>query len=335
MIYTRWLENAGYIVLAAEDGISALELALEHCPDLVILDCIMPGLNGFEVLASIRQAPELVDTMIIMVTSITDPNAKMRGLHGGADEYLTKPLERLEFLARVQSLMRIKQLNNQLALTNSLLHTILRRYLAPDLISIILNSPMEDALSIGGKLCTVSVIFADICRFTSFSETRSPAEVANALNRIFDVLVPIIFKNRGTFDKYLGDAVMAFYGAPNPYPDDALRAVTTAVEMQEAFAKLVKTDSDLAELGLGIGVVTGEALVGNLGSQQVIDYTVIGDTPNTCKRVQEHASAGQILICPQTLQQVQNHVEVKALPQLQLKHRVKPLKVFLVTKLHA
>jgi adenylate cyclase len=152
--------------------------------------------------------------------------------------------------------------------------------------------------------------------------------VVSVINTIFKRLVPVIFAQRGTFDKYLGDAVMAFYGAPIPYPDDALRAVRTAVQMQRAFQALRQEQPELGPLGLGIGIFTGDSVVGNLGSEQVMDYTVIGDVPNSAKRLQENAAPGQILICPTTRAAVQDHVRVNALEPLALRGKKAPVPVF-------
>lgn len=332
MLVRHRLEEAGYLVEEAVDGHEALDVILDARPDLVLLDCVLPGLDGFEILQRLRGDAELRRIPVLMITTLHDPGAKLKALEVGADDFLVKPVEEAELMARVRSLLRLKSLNDELEVRNDLLRRILTRYLAEDLVQRILDDPTEKSLQIGGRLCRVSVLFADIRGFTAFSETRRPEVVAEALNTIFDALVPPIFENRGTFDKYLGDAVLAFYGAPNTYPDDALRAVRTAMQMQDSFNRLLRSRADLKPLGLGIAIVTGDAVVGNLGSQMVMDYTVIGDTSNVCKRVQEHSRGGQVLICPATCRLVDRHVDVRALEPLRLKNRIEPMQVYEVVR---
>ena len=147
-------------------------------------------------------------------------------------------------------------------------------------------------------------------------------------NQIFARVVKIIFAHDGTFDKYIGDAIMAFYGAPLSYEDDALRAVKTALKMQEAMRKLQEEEDALKELGMGIGIYTGYAVVGNLGSEQVMNYTVIGDTPNMASRFQGHAKAGQVLIDAVTYEAVIESIEVKEMEPILLKGKKAPIAAY-------
>jgi adenylate cyclase len=234
----------------------------------------------------------------------------------------------------VRSLLRIKQLHDELEQKNALLRRAFTRYVAEEVANEILANPDQN-LRLGGQSARVSVLFADIRGFTSFTEERDAAEVLERLNAIFSKLVPTIFEHRGTFDKYLGDAVMAFYGAPVPYEDDTLRAVQTAVAMQKVFRTVPAEYPDLEVLGLGVGIFTGDAVVGNLGTGQVMDYTVIGDTPNAAKRLQENAAGGQILICPTTYEAVRDYVDVNPIEPLLLKGKKTPMPAYEVLALRA
>jgi len=191
-------------------------------------------------------------------------------------------------------------------------------YVSRDIAHEILSDP-EHNLQLGGRNFFVSVLFADIRGFTAFSERYPAAEVTTALNYIYNHLVPILFENRGTLDKYLGDAIMAFYGAPIPSADNVMQAIKTAQEMQRKFLEVTKDQTLLCGLGLGIGVCSGDAIVGNIGSTQFMDYTVIGNTPNTAKRLQEHAQAGQILVDEQTYLAIKDQVAVHGIAPLALK----------------
>jgi adenylate cyclase len=181
---------------------------------------------------------------------------------------------------------------------------VLDGYVSEDVVAVLLTDP-ERYLKLGGEARLVTVLFADIRGFTRFTEEHTAPLVVETLNRIFRVLSHVVFAHRGTFDKYLGDGLMAFYGAPIAGDDDARRAVDTAIEMQRRFQDLtVEAGAAMQGLGLGIGMHTGEAIVGNIGSERVMDYTVVGDTVNVAKRLQEAALAGQTLVSEATCKMV-------------------------------
>ncbi len=174
------------------------------------------------------------------------------------------------------------------------------------------------------------MLFADIRGFTRFTEEHTAPQVVETLNRIFRALSHMVFLHRGTFDKYLGDGLMAFYGAPIAGEDDARRAVETAIEMQRRFRELVEeSGAAMQDLGLGIGIHSGEAIVGNIGSDRVMDYTVIGDTVNIAKRLQEVAQSGQTLISQATLLQVPG-VAARKLEPLDLPGRQEPVLAYVI-----
>ena len=327
LMLRRILEREAYQVAEAPDGDEGLAACQRVHPDLILLDGMMPRMTGFEAVKRLREDEATRAIPVLMLTALPDMNDKVRGLDLGADDFLRKPINRVELLARVRSLLRIRYLHNELEQRNALLRNVLNRYVAEDVATDILTNPVEK-LRLGGQTSRVSVLFADIRGFTSFTEDHPAPVVVGLINLVFKRLVPVIFAHKGTFDKYLGDAVMAFYGAPVSYPDDTLRAVQTAVDMQQVFAALKQEQPELASLGLGIGIFTGDAVVGNLGSEQVMDYTVIGDVPNSAKRLQENAGPGQILICPTTCAVVQDRMKVRPLEPLVLKGKKTPLQVF-------
>ncbi len=312
------LKPTNYEVLSAYNGPEALAMVTEHSPDLVILDVLMPGMDGFQVTRELRAKPETRAIPILMLTALQELEDKVKGLEAGADDFLTKPFNAVELLARTRSLLRIKQLHNELEIKNALLEWVLTHYISKEIAKEILSAP-EQNLQLGGRSCQVSVLFADIRGFTHFAEQHKAADVTKMLNYIFNSLVPTIFDYHGTLDKYLGDAIMAFYGAPIPSLESSTQAVKTACAMREKFVEVIAKDSSLSELGLGVGICTGEAVVGNIGAEQLMDYTVIGNTPNTAKRLQEHARHGQILIDGHTYNEVQHVVEARAIEPLNLK----------------
>jgi len=325
------LKPQGYEVIPAYSGPQALELVREQPPDLIILDIVMPDMDGYEVTRILRARPEYQMMPILMLTALREVEDKNRGLEAGADDFLTKPFSLVELLVRVRSLLRIKRLHDELEIKNKLLERVLMRYISEEVAREILTDPDQN-LQLGGQARHVSVLFADIRGFTRFSELREPSQVTQVLNQLFNRLVPVVFDYNGTLDKYLGDAVMAFYGAPVSSPDNPMQAVRTAWKMQQQFNQFYEETPLISDLGLGVGIYSGEAVVGNVGSERVMNYTVIGNTPNMAKRLQEKALPGQILIGEDTYQVVKCEVEARKTEPLNLKGLTEPICAYEVTK---
>jgi adenylate cyclase len=245
----------------------------------------------------------------------------------GADDFVSKPYNSIILLTRVRSLLRIKKLHDEVEARNRLLRRVLDRYVAEDVTDIILTDP-ERHLKLGGEVRRVTVLFVDIRGFTAFTERHPAPHVVETLNHIFRAMTQVIFTFRGTFDKYLGDGLMAFYGAPVAEKDDAQRAVQAAIEMQRLFRGLMEdTALDLGGLGLSIGLHSGEAIIGNIGSERVMDYTVIGDTVNVAKRLQEQADGGMIFLSKATYDQIKG-IKAEKLPPIQLPGRREPIHAY-------
>jgi class 3 adenylate cyclase len=295
------LAKQGYEIVVAHDGQQALERVAEMPPDLIMLDVIMPKMDGFGVAHALRARDETRAIPILMVTALHDLQDKIKGFEAGADDFVSKPFNRVELLARVRSLLRIKQLHDEVQTRNKLLEHMLMRYVSDDVAREILDHPDQD-LRLGGQSCEVSVLFANIRGFDHFSQGREACQVTQVLNQIFHHLAAAIFEYDGTLDKYLGSAIMAFFGAPLSSPNDPERALRTAWAMQRRVSRLQRKSPALGELGLSIGICSGEAVVGNVGTERMMDYTVIGHTPNAARRLEEHAQAGQILIDEHTYQ---------------------------------
>jgi len=218
----------------------------------------------------------------------------------------------------------MQELHRKLERQKNVIHQVLTRYVAEEVANEILANP-EEKLKLGGETRLLTVLFADIRNYTGFSKAKDARVVIEVLNKIFHRLVPLIFDEKGTLDKFMGDGVMAFYGAPVSYDDDALRAVRTAVRMQKEILNLRTHDSSLSEIAFGAGIFTGYAVVGNLGTEQLMNYTCVGDSANSAKRLQENAKADQILIDPATYEAVVDIVDAKATDPLVLKGKTAPI----------
>lgn len=329
-LLATYLTQAGYQCVTAGDGAAALRTAEADPPDLVLLDVQMPRMGGYEVCRALKNNPATQFVPVVMVTALDSDEEKLRAVEAGADDFVTKPFNSILLLTRVRSLLRIKFLHDQLEERNRLLRDVLTRYLAEGVAQTILTNP-ERYLKLGGEIRPVSVLFADIRGFTAYTEQRTAQEVVETLNQIFPELTRVIFAHHGTFDKFLGDAVMAFWGAPISYPDDTFAAVQAALDMRETFHQLsVRYGGRLAKLGLGIGLNTGDATVGNIGSEKAMDYTIIGDTVNVAKRLQEAAGAGEILISEVTYRQVMSQVLAARREAIALHGRREPIVVYAV-----
>jgi len=312
-----YLTTSGADVVTAPDGQAALDQARAGPLDLALVDVQMPRMDGLALCRALKTSPQTRFVPVIIVTALDSEDEKLKALDVGADDFITKPYNSIVLLTRVRSLLRIKRLHDDLETRNRVLRQVLDRYVAEDVADVILTDP-ERYLKLGGEARVVTVLFADISGFTRFTERHTAPKVVETLNRIFPALSQVVFNFRGTFDKYLGDGLMAFYGAPLALEDDAQRAVESAVEMLRVFAALGRQGGlDTEGLGLSVGLHSGEAIVGNIGSERVMDYTVVGDTVNVAKRLQERAEGGQILLSEATFQMVKR-IRARKLPPLRL-----------------
>ncbi|MBT3337430.1 MAG: GAF domain-containing protein [Anaerolineae bacterium] len=185
-----------------------------------------------------------------------------------------------------------------------------------------------DSLKMEGKRTDITILFADIRGFTSYSEKQSPEKLVAVLNRYLAAAADAVLAEEGTVDKFLGDAVMAWYNAPLPQPDHALRAVRTALAIRGAIEKLYLELPPEAHLSFGVGIHYGEAVLGLIGTEKKLEYTAIGDSVNTTKRIQENSRKNQIMISEEAYKLVKKHIYVDKLDSLQVKGKSKPIKVY-------
>jgi adenylate cyclase len=325
----RYLTSIGYQVVRAANGEEGLLKVRREHPDLVLLDIMMPGLNGFEVCQQIRSDSETAHVPILMVTALYETNERVKALEVGADDFLSKPYDIYELGARVKSLLRTKHQRDELERRNELFYSVISRYVSPEVSEQILQDP-DRYLKLGGESRLVTTLFADIRGFTRYAQTHSATRVVELLNVVFRELTAVIFKWRGTLDKYMGDALMAIYGAPVSYQDDTLRAIRTALDMQSAFEALRDhwTDQDERGMGLGIGIHSGDAVVGNIGTEMLMNYTVVGDAVNIAQRLEELAQGGQILISQGTLERVKRRASARLYGTQVLRGRQDPTVIY-------
>jgi len=328
-----YLGSAGCEVMAFSDGEQAWEAVQEQLPDLALLDIRMPRLDGLSLCKRLKQDPKTRFVPVIIVTALDAEEEELNAVEAGADDFINKPFNSLILLTRVRSLLRLKHMSDELESRNQLLRQVLIRYVDQEVADVILEDP-EQHLKLGGETRAVSVLFADLRGFTRFSEKHPAQQVVELLNQVFARLTEAVFQNGGTFDKFLGDAIMAFYGAPVSGPDDPRRAARSALEMQRTFKELQADPKYalMASLGLGVGLHSGDAIVGNIGAERVMDYTVVGDTVNVARRLQEAARPGEILISEAVYRQIPG-VLARRLTAQSLPGRRDPVVVYALTGL--
>ena len=313
----RALTSAQYEVVTAEDGPTALKLIGSAAPDLVLLDVMMPGMSGYEVCQHIRANEATRLLPVVMLTALTDVADRIRGIEAGADDFLSKPVNREELLTRVKSLLRIKTLHDDVETKNQLLRNLFGRYVSAEVAAEIVADPGRH-LKLGGDKREVTVLFGDLRGFTPLAEQLDPQDVVDILNSYLKLVIDTVFEFRGTLDKFRGDGFMAFFGAPIPREDDPLNSVRCALTVQERLTRIAFAKFPDVRLHMGIGINTGVVIAGNIGSERRTDYTVIGNEVNVAQRFESNAGPGQILITGNTYERVKNAVQVRELGLLRV-----------------
>ena len=342
----------GFDLSQAADGEEALAAAKRILPDLILLDVMMPKLDGIEVCKRLKGDTSMPFTPIILVTAKSDSKDIVAGLDAGANEYLTKPIDQAALVARVKSMLRIKALHDQVqtqavqlsewnrSLEQRVADQIgelervgrLRRYLAPQIADLVLSSGENHVLETRRREITVA--FCDLRGFTAFAETAEPEEVTAVMREYRACLCAIIHKFEGTLDRFTGDGVMVVFNAPLPCSDPSPRAVQMAVEMRRRVDELrTKWRKHGHELGFGVGIAQGYATVGPIGFEDRFDYTAVGTVVNLAERLCGQASSGQVLVDRKVHAATEALADLEPAGELTLKGLQRPVLAFNVRTL--
>lgn len=337
----------GYEVVTAVDGEEALAVARAQQPDLILLDIMMPKVDGITVCRRLKADPSLPFTPIIMVTAKAESQDVVAGLDAGGDEYLTKPVDPAALLARVRSMLRIKALQDtvgeqkaQLAEWNRTLEGRvaeqlaeierigrLRRFLSPQVAELIVSSGDEAFLR--GHRREIAVVFCDLRDFTAFADRAEPEEMMDVLQTYHEAMVALVFHYEGTVGRFAGDGLMIFFNDPLPCPEPAARAVRMALAMREQMAELLAAWRKRGyELGFGVGITFGYATLARPGFAGRFEYEPNGAVVNLAARLCAEARDGQILVGRRVRSAVESLVETEPLPDLDLKGLQRPVAVF-------
>jgi class 3 adenylate cyclase/CheY-like chemotaxis protein len=314
---SRRLGSRGFRVSVAEDGESALAMIEKQEFALVLLDVMMPGLTGIDVLKRLRERFSESDLPVVMATARDATEDVVEALHLGANDYVTKPLDFAVVLARIESQLtlrrqkqEIEHLARDLELRNRFIQSLFGRYLSDEVVADLLASP--EGTRIGGEQRRVTLLMSDLRGFTPLTEGLAPQQVLRLLNSYLGSMADVVLAHQGTVDEFVGDAILAIFGAPVARPDDAARAVACAVAMQESLAALNRLNEadGLPRLEMGIAVHTGEVIVGNIGSERRTKYGVVGSAVNHAGRIESFTVGGQVLISETTLREAGDSAQV-------------------------
>jgi adenylate cyclase len=319
--------------------------------DVVLLDIVMPGIDGYEVCRRIRRAPETAFLPVVMITA-SGSQEKARAIEAGADDFVSKPFDQSELLARVASLARIKRYHDtitgqaaELARWNAELEdrvntqlqelqqmNRLRRFLSPQVAELVINSGDDSVL--GSHRREIVVVFCDLRGFTAFAESSEPEEVMGVLREYHTALGELIFRYEGTLERFTGDGLMVFFNDPIPLDDPAIRAVEMALAMRDRVATLVDSWSRLGhDLGFGVGIAQGFATLGRIGYEGRFDYAAIGTVTNLAARLCGEADGGQVLVSQRVFSAVDDVAVGEAVGALTLKGFSRPIRVFEVSRM--
>ncbi|MCG6951523.1 MAG: response regulator [Betaproteobacteria bacterium] len=340
------LRVRGYRVDTAISGEEALERIRVSPPDLLVMDIVMPGLDGYEVCRRLRAREETALLPIVLVTSLDPYAERLKGIEAGADDFLSKPVNWPELFARVRALLRIKSLQDevrrqaeQLREWNAKLEERVRKQVSAierlGRLKRFFAQPVAEAIVAGGEELLaphrreITVVFLDLRGFTAFTDRADPGDVVDLMRAYHAAMGRIVDAYGGTLEHFAGDGVMIFFNDPVPIDKPAERAVNMALELQRAFQPIAENWAERGHsVGLGIGIAQGEATLGVIGFESRWEYAAIGNIPNLAARLCGEARAGEILIDGQTERDIAHVADTESVEPLQLRGFLQPIVAF-------
>lgn len=338
------LSAEGYAVSVARDGSEALAQIEKNRPSLVLLDVVMPGLSGYEVCQRLRAQPQTRLLPVILVTGARPEEERVKGLDAGADEFLTKPVNREELLARVRSLLRVQTLHREIAEWNAKLESRVQEQVTQlgrmnQLKNFLPQRVAELVLTEGGNALLeprrrqVVVCAIDLRGFTAFSETAEPEEIIAVLREYYAAMGAVVERHGGTVERFAGDGMVIFFNAPVEISAPEHAAASAALEMQEVFKSLrLRWATQGHDLGLGVGLSSGYATIGAIGFANHWQYAAIGTVTNLSARLCADAAHGQVLATSRITAKIEDLVETEAMGEKTMKGLQKPVPVFQIIR---
>ena len=333
------LGDYDYVIERASDGVEALEKADVFKPDVILLDYMMPKMNGLEVVKRLRENQEHKGIPVILLTAKATQEDKIAGLDAGADDYVTKPFDSFELLARVRAMLRIKQMHDTLDEWNRTLAdkvkqqvdelermARLKRYLSPQIAEKILS---EDDHLFKTHRREITIVFLDLRGFTAFSDNAEPEEVMDFLRHYHSEMGKLVFKFEGTLERFVGDGIVVIFNDPIPWDEHVHKAAQMAIEMRDRVKELRTAWRKKGyDLDLGVGIAAGYATLGTMGFEGRMDYGTVGNLPNLAARLCAEAKGGQILIDQKTMSRLEDAFDAESIQELNLKGISRPVAAF-------
>lgn len=309
-ILGRHIQQLGLKTITCASANEAFE-SLKECPvDLILLDLVMPGISGQEALVQLKASELWRAIPVIVISGMGDQHEVIKCIEAGADDYLQKPFNRTLLRARLHAGLDRKQwvdkermLTSELEKNQRFIKNTFGRYLSNEIVSNLLDRP--DGLNMGGQLQTVTILMADIRSFTTISEQLPPTKVVELLNIYLGAMADIIMSHQGTVDEFIGDAILAIFGAPVSGSQDAENAIRCALAMQAEMDRVNEKNLALGlpKIEMGIGINTGEVVAGNIGSKKRAKYGVVGHAVNITSRIEDQTKAGEVLVSSHSLKE--------------------------------
>jgi len=325
------LSLSGYQVATALSGAEGLLRLGESKPDLVLLDVVMPGMSGYEVCRAIRNNPATALLPVVMVTALDPGEERVKGIEAGADDFLSKPINQAEILARVRSLLRIRSLQKQVeAQAVQLVEqrvARLRRFLSPKVVDLILAGQLDDPEATRRR--EVTILFADLRGFTAFCDAAPPEDVMTVVRQYHAEIGRLAEIHDGTIEHFEGDGVMLVFNDPVPLPDPALSAVRMAVDLRDGVERLAQGWRKLGyRLGCGLGIAQGFATIGTIGFPGRQDYGTIGLVCALAARLCSEAGSGEVLVSQRVHGRLESRVVALPMGNLDLKGFREPVAAY-------
>jgi len=312
------------VVAFAEHGREALELLRERPFDVLLLDVLMPELDGYHVLEELQSDVHLRDIPVVMTSALDELDSVVKCVKMGAEDYLTKPINPVLLNARVNASIEKKRLRDQ---QRELISKFATKEVAEDLLT--------SGFTLGGKYVDATAMFCDIRSFTSIAEAREPDETIELLNDYYTLMMDAIGGEGGVVNQIVGDGLMAIFGAPVPHQDHRLRAVLAARQMVDLIRlfNVEQATRGKVEIQIGIGVASGRVVAGYTGTLHRATYTCVGDTVNVAARLeaQTKALSRPILIDENTRAGLGDTVSIEPQGELSLKGKLEPVRVYAVS----
>lgn len=334
-ILAHKLKRQGHTIRTGGSGREALELIREEIPDLLLLDLFMFDMNGFEVLKEMHKDETLRSIPVIVITGLKDKNAAVRCIEAGAFDILTKPVNPALLGARVSACLEKKAWRDkeqayqrELERNHAFIRKVFGQYMSDEVVQEILES--DEGVALGGDKRVITIMMTDIRGFSVLSQELDAEDCVTILNNYFGLMTPTIQKYDGVINEFLGDAILAIFGAPVAREDHAQQALACALEMQMGMAEVNRRNQEagLPTIEMGIALNTGEVVVGNIGSEKRQKYGVVGHHVNLTARIESFTVGNQVMVSEYTISSIDAEVDVAQTLEVEAKGIKQPVKIF-------